>query len=319
MENKSNAFLAGVFTIGLAVLVLFALFWFGTDHTERVPYDLVTRSTVTGLGPQADVKYRGLTVGRVESIRFDASVPGQIIVRISVDKEAPITRTTYATLGLQGVTGIAYVQLDDTAAQEGSTAPSPPLETSPRAVARIQMRPGFFEELERRGDSLLTQVESLMASLNDMFQGENRRELMTTIRSIKEGVDDYARVARALEPAARQLPQVTANLNATLKSTQQLTRELGSPDGTLMRTVDGVGQQLRAAAGSVEHAANNLNDQTLPQLNGLARDARQTVRSLDRAAGQFNERPQSVLFGGSATPPGPGEDGYSAPSAGTAP
>lgn len=315
MENKSNAFLAGVFTIGLAVLVLFSLFWFSTDHTERVPYDLVTRSTVNGLGPQADVKYRGLTVGKVESIRFDATVPGQIIVRISVDRDAPITRTTYATLGLQGVTGLAYVQLDDTAAQEGSTAASPPLASSPRAVARITMRPGFFEELERRGDSLLTQVETMMTSLNDMFQGENRRELMTTIRSIKEGVDDYARVARALEPAARQLPQVTANLNATLQSTQRLAQELGSRDGTLLRTVDSVGRQLNDAAGSVQQAADQLQTQTLPQINGLARDARQTVRTLDRTAGQFNDRPQSVLFGGSATPPGPGEDGFAAPAA----
>jgi hypothetical protein len=83
MENKSNAFLAGVFTIGLAVLVLFSLFWFSSDHAVRVPYDLITRSTVNGLGPQADVKYRGLDVGKVVSIKFDPQVPGQIIVRIN--------------------------------------------------------------------------------------------------------------------------------------------------------------------------------------------------------------------------------------------
>jgi phospholipid/cholesterol/gamma-HCH transport system substrate-binding protein len=113
MENKSNAFLAGVFTIGLAILVSVSLFWFSSDHAVRVPYDLITRSTVNGLGPQADVKYRGLEVGKVVSIKFDPQVPGQIIVRISVNHDTPITRTTYATLGFQGVTGIAYVQLDD--------------------------------------------------------------------------------------------------------------------------------------------------------------------------------------------------------------
>jgi phospholipid/cholesterol/gamma-HCH transport system substrate-binding protein len=313
MENKSNAFLAGVFTIGLIVLTAVAIFWFSTDHTERVPFDLVTRSTVNGLGPQADVKYRGLDVGKVVSIRFDPSVPGQIIVRISVDKNAPITRTTYATLGFQGVTGIAYVQLDDTAAQEGSNAPSPPLVTSERAVAQITMRPGLLEQLERRGDTLLTQAEMLLTSINDMFQGENRREVMTTIRSIKEVADDYGRLARRLEPAVRDLPQVTANLNATLTSTRRLAQELGSPNGTLLRTVDNVGNDLQSAAQSVQTAAGSLGDDTLPQINGLTRDARQTVRSLDRAASQFNDRPQSVLFGGSPTPPGPGEPGFSAP------
>ncbi|MBY4896767.1 MlaD family protein [Cupriavidus sp. AU9028] len=314
MENKSNAFLAGVFTIGLAVLVLFALFWFGTDHTEREPYDLVTRSTVTGLGPQADVKYRGLTVGRVETIRFDPTLPGQIIVRIMVDKDAPITRTTYATLGFQGVTGIAYIQLDDTAAQDGSNAASPPLETSPKAVARIAMRPGFFEELERRGDSLLSQVESLMVSLNETFQGDNRRELIATVRAMHEALDAYTRVAEGIEPAARQLPQITANLNKTLASVERLTHELARPNGALLGTVDEVGAQLRDTAVSLRQTTERLNNETLPQIDGLTRDARQTVRSFDRAAGQFSDNPRSVLFGGSATPPGPGEAGFAAPA-----
>ncbi|CAJ91284.1 MCE family protein [Cupriavidus necator H16] len=312
MENKSHAFLAGVFTIGLAVLVLFAIFWFSTDHAVRVPYDLITRSTVNGLQPQGDVKYRGLAVGKVESIKFDPQVPGQIIVRVNVNKDTPITRTTYGTLGFQGVTGIAYVQLDDSATHDGTTA-SPPLPTSPKAVARIAMRPGFFEELEKRGDSLLTQVETMMASLNDMFQGANRAELMAAIRSVRKTAEDYSRLSDSLGPAANRLPKVTENLNATLESTRRLTQELANPNGTVMRTVDSVGRDLQGAASSVQSAAGTFSEETLPQLNGLARDARQTARTFERAAGQFNESPSSVLFGAPAPAPGPGEPGFSAP------
>ncbi|MFS8972929.1 MlaD family protein [Cupriavidus necator] len=312
MENKSHAFLAGVFTIGLAVLVLFAIFWFSTDHAVRVPYDLITRSTVNGLGPQADVKYRGLAVGKVESIKFDPQVPGQIIVRITVNKETPITRTTYATLGFQGVTGIAYVQLDDSAAHDGA-ATSPPLATSPKAVARIAMRPGFFEELEKRGDTLLTQAETLMSSLNDMFQSANRAELMAAIRSVRKTAEDYSQLSASLSPAANRLPRVAENLNATLESTRRLTQELANPNGTVMRTVDSVGRDLQGASASVQSAAGTFSQETLPQLNGLARDARQTARTFERAAGQFNESPTSVLFGAPTPTPGPGEPGFSAP------
>lgn len=312
MENKSHAFFAGVFTIGLAVLVLFAIFWFSTDHAVRVPYDLITRSTVNGLGPQADVKYRGLAVGKVESIKFDPQVPGQIIVRITVNKETPITRTTYATLGFQGVTGIAYVQLDDSAAYDGA-ATSPPLATSPKAVARIAMRPGFFEELEKRGDTLLTQAETLMSSLNDMFQSANRAELMAAIRSVRKTAEDYSQLSASLSPAANRLPRVAENLNATLESTRRLTQELANPNGTVMRTVDSVGRDLQGASASVQSAAGTFSQETLPQLNGLARDARQTARTFERAAGQFNESPTSVLFGAPTPTPGPGEPGFSAP------
>lgn len=312
MENKSHAFFAGLFTIGLAVLVLFAIFWFSSDHAVRVPYDLITRSTVNGLGPQADVKYRGLEVGKVVSIRFDPQVPGQIIVRVSVNQDTPITRTTYATLGFQGVTGIAYVQLDDTAAEEG-TVTSPPLHTSPKAVARIAMRPGFFEELEKRGDSLLTQVETIMTSLNDMFQTGNRAELMAAIRSIHKTGEDYSRLSASLAPAAAKLPQVAENLNVTLQSTRRLTQELANPNGTVLRTVDTVGHDLQGAAESIQSAAGTLSQETLPQVNGLARDARQTARTFERAAGQISDSPNSLLFGSPTPVPGPGEPGFSAP------
>jgi len=312
MENKSNAFLAGVFTIGLTVMVLFALFWFSSDHTVRVPYDLITRSTINGLNPQADVKYRGLAVGKVASIRFDPQVPGQIIVRVNVNRDTPITRTTYATLGFQGVTGIAYVQLDDAAvSQEGGG--SSPLHSSAREVARIPMRAGFLEQLEKRGDSLVTEVETLMSSLNDMFQGGNRADLMDTIRSVHETSEHYRKLADTLQPAVTQLPRVTANLNATLDSTRRLAEELGKPDGTVMRTVDNVGRDLQAATGSIESAAGTLSQETLPQVNSLARETRQTVRSIGTAANQFSDNPNSLLFGTSSPPPGPGEPGFRAP------
>ncbi|MEN7528001.1 MlaD family protein [Cupriavidus sp. DL-D2] len=313
MENKSNAFLAGVFTIGLAILVLFALFWFSSDHAVRVPYDLITRSTVNGLGPQADVKYRGLDVGKVVSIKFDPQVPGQIIVRITVNQDTPITRTTYATLGFQGVTGIAYVQLDDTAREEGASTNSPRLPTSAREPARIVMRPGFFEELEKRGDSLLTQTESLMASLNEMFQTTNRDELMSAINSVHQTAEDYSKLAKSLQPAVNQLPKAVENLNATLASTRRLADDLANPNGTVMSTVNRVGENMQGAADSVQKAAGIFTQETLPQLNGLARDARQTARSIDRAAGQFNDQPSSVLFGGPSPTAGPGEPGFQAP------
>ncbi|ABF06956.1 phospholipid/cholesterol/gamma-HCH transport system substrate-binding protein [Cupriavidus metallidurans] len=313
MENKSNAFLAGVFTIGLAILVSVSLFWFSSDHTVRVPYDLITRSTVNGLGPQADVKYRGLEVGKVLSIKFDPQVPGQIIVRISINHDTPITRTTYATLGFQGVTGIAYVQLDDSERTEGDTSSSPRLTTSAREPARIVMRPGFFEELEKRGDSLLTQAETLMASLDSMFQPANRDELMAAIRAVHKTADDYSHLKSTLQPAAEKLPKAVDNLNAALVSTKRLTDEIGNPDGTVMRTVNRVGNDLQVAADSVQSTTTIVNQETLPQINGLARESRQAVRSIDRAASQFNDKPSSVLFGGPSPTPGPGEPGFQAP------
>ncbi len=70
MENKSHAFMAGLFTLVLLAAVAASVYWFNRDNRERVPYDLVAHTNVTGLNPESAVRYRGLAVGKVESINI---------------------------------------------------------------------------------------------------------------------------------------------------------------------------------------------------------------------------------------------------------
>ncbi len=316
MENKAHAFLAGLFTIGLVIFIGLAVMWFNRDQTVRVPYDVVTRSTVNGLNPQAAVKYRGLDVGKVDTIRFDDKVPGQIIVRVLVDKDAPITTTTYGRLAYQGVTGLAYVQLDDRGYDNGKVATRPThLATSAKAPARIRMEAGFLDELDKRGDQMLSKLDQTLNSLSIMFDDEHRQQITNSMQSFQKTMDAYATLAQQAEPTLRKLPQLTDNLDATLVSTRKLTQSLSDPTGPLMTTLSGAGSDLTTATQSMQSAANVLTYETLPQLNGFAREARQAVRGFDHAVTSFNARPQSVLFGPTPGVPGPGETGFTAPSA----
>ncbi|MES2858108.1 MAG: MlaD family protein, partial [Pseudomonadota bacterium] len=153
MENRSHALMTGFFTIILLVAAVLFGVWFNRDRVEREPYLLATTMSVPGLNPQAAVRYRGLEVGKVDAIDFDPKVTGQILVHLSVDKGTPVTETTYASLGYQGVTGIAYVQLDDE--KTGSRL----LATNPDNPSRIPLRPGLFDQLEKRGKKILDQAE----------------------------------------------------------------------------------------------------------------------------------------------------------------
>ncbi|AXV82756.1 MlaD family protein [Ralstonia solanacearum] len=320
MENRAHAFLAGLFTIGLVIFIALAVVWFNRDQTVRVPYEVVTRSTVNGLSPQASVKYRGLDVGKVDTIRFDDKVPGQIVVRVLVDKDAPITTTTYGRLAYQGVTGLAYVQLDDRGYDGGRRAASPTrLETSDKHPARIAMEAGFLDELDKRGDQMLTKLDQALSSLSALFDDEHRQALMAAMRSFQGTMDSYNALARQAEPTVRKLPQIADNLDATLAATRRLSQSLSDPKGPLMGTLANAGSDLSSASQSMQAATNVLTYETLPQLNGFAREARQAVRSFDHAVTDFNTRPQSVLFGPAPAAPGPGETGFTAPSVSAAP
>lgn len=56
MESKSHALIAGVFTIGLAILASLLALWLGKDDIQRTPYTIATPLKVSGLNIQADRK-----------------------------------------------------------------------------------------------------------------------------------------------------------------------------------------------------------------------------------------------------------------------
>ncbi|HEX7681982.1 MAG TPA: MlaD family protein [Trinickia sp.] len=316
MENKSHAFWAGLFTIGLGFAIAFVVFWFNFDRTVRVPYDLISHTNVTGLSTDADVRYRGLAVGKVQWIRFDRAHPGTIVIRILVDKNAPITRSTFGSLGLQGVTGIAFVQLDDTGADLN------PVPTSTEHVAQLPMRPGLLDQLQQRGDALLDELQTVVVRADAMLSDQNRTQLLAAAASLQHAADAVTTLAQAAAPVASQLPDTMNALTRTLASTNALVTTLSSPHGPLVSNLNKIGAAADRADGalatmnaSLQDMSTRLDYETLPRVNALATDVSGAARAFDRAANAFSTNPTSVLFGVARAQPGPGEPGFAWPRA----
>jgi phospholipid/cholesterol/gamma-HCH transport system substrate-binding protein len=319
MENKSHAFWAGLFTIGLIFAVGLAVYWFTLDRSVRVPYDLIARTSVSGLSADADVRYRGLEVGKVQSVRFDQAHPGQIAIRILVDKRTPITHSTYGSLGLQGVTGIAYIQLDDTGRDLTR------LSSSPEHVAQLPMHPGLLEQLQARGGVLLSEVESVAEHANNMLSDDTREQLMATAASLQRTADAVTKLVQQAGPSVAQLPGTLAELQRTLKSTNALVTNLNAQSGPLTTNLDRIGGAADRAGVAVtqmdaalQTLSTTLTYETLPRLYSLETEASGAARSVNRAANVLSTSPTSVLFGVARAAPGPGEPGFTWPSPGVA-
>jgi phospholipid/cholesterol/gamma-HCH transport system substrate-binding protein len=303
MENKAHALMAGLFIIALLIAAVFIGVWLNRDQVEWVPYQIATKLSIPGLNPQAAVRYRGFDVGKVDEISFDPNTVGQILVHISVRPDTPITQSTFATLGYQGVTGIAYVQLDD----DGSRPVK--LHSSRQQIARIEMRPSLFDQLQSRGLAILQQTEEVAKHINHLLEPGNQKAILAAFDNVSKAATEIETFPRQLQPTLARLPALTAqvqqalgSLNTLSKDVSALTTGLQAPNGPLT-SITNTAERLGSVADRLEH-------DTLP----LANDARSSIRAFNRTLDNFSERPQSVLFGSPRTAPGPGEPGFAAPS-----
>ena len=318
MENRSHALMTGFFTIALLIAAVLAGLWFNRDRTERVPYVIATTESIPGLNPQATVRYRGLEVGRVDDINFNPGVAGQIVIRLSVDPETPMTKSTFATLGYQGVTGIAFIQLDD------EKTGSPLMPSDPQHLARIPLRSGLLDQLEKRGLVILEKTDQITTKVNELLSDKNQQAIIGAFEKVGKTADAYAELPKQLEPTLKRMPELTAKVEKSLdsfnelsssatkmtKNIDQLASSLQAPDGPIKKltsTIDRVG-------GTLEDVTSDLTLETLPHVVSMTDEARTSLRAVKRTANSLSDRPQGLIFGNSPATPGPGEPGFVAPA-----
>lgn len=318
MENKSHAIAAGVFVLCLVIALAVAAVWLTRDHGTYETYELSTPQAVTGLQPQATVRYKGVGVGRVSYIGFDPAVQGNILIRLLVNSDTPLMNTTYATLGYQGVTGLAYIDLDD--------APTPlkDLGVTSRGYKRLAMRPSNLSQLAAMGPELFGEVRDTLTRVKTLLSEENQHVLVNTVAQIGQVAQETSALAKKLNtswgdeisPAIVQLSgDVQRNMDA-LQKTAQSVSEMSLAIAAVAKQVGNKGgalDQINTTAQSFEGVANELSASTLPRFQTTLDSVRSAMSEVQQLANGLSDSPQAFILGPNVGQPGPGEPGFVAP------
>jgi phospholipid/cholesterol/gamma-HCH transport system substrate-binding protein len=316
MENKAHAMAAGIFVVVATVLLIALAAWLTRDTGQRDAYEISTREAVTGLQPQAAVRYRGVDVGKVASIGFDPKAQGNVLMRLEVDHAAPVTKDTFATLSYQGVTGLAYVQLDD------SGTPAPRLVPDEAHPPRIPLRPGLLSKLATRGEAILDEVEQATKRVNQLLGDDNQRRVAGALDKLSTAAESAGQLTQRLDATvAKRLDPALAEATTTMRSVKKSADEIGHTAADFGQTArrlndkDGPIERLATGSQSLSHAADSFNEATLPRINRVTEETSRAVRRLGRTATAIGENPQSLIYGSGRIAPGPGESGFAQPEA----
>jgi phospholipid/cholesterol/gamma-HCH transport system substrate-binding protein len=308
MENKAHAMAAGAFVLVVSALLALLSVWLVRDKTQRDMYEMSTSEIISGLQPQAAVNFRGVPVGKVEFIGFDSKIKGNVLVRVSIDRAAPVTQSVFAVLASQGVTGLGFIQLDDTGESKERLAvndDNPP---------RIPLKTGGVDKLLKQSEVIFKQVELASVQLNKLLSDDNQKIITGAATQLGDAAGSINRLVKSMEPTLATLPALSRDGSAAMQSVKTATDEFGVTAKRLNEK-GGPLDKLSEGGSALAAGVETFSAATLPKLGEVADETARAMRQLRRTVSAVDDNPQSLIFGNGTPAPGPGEPGFSATGA----
>jgi phospholipid/cholesterol/gamma-HCH transport system substrate-binding protein len=305
METRANYLLIGVVTIA----VIAAIFWFvlwtlkGELDQQYSYYDIVFEDSVAGLNTAGDVLFQGINVGQVTDIRVDHDDPSRVrvTVRIQMRDDFVIRETSEATLQMQGITGVAFVQIVGGGA-DGAPLPRVSDPDEPRPM--IPSRRSYIQELFESAPEVMAEALETLDAVQAILSEENQqsitgiladaRALTSTIASRDE---EIGQTIDSLSAFADSLGQTSDTLVAMSDDFHEAVLSINEAAESYTILAQDADRFLRRNEDSVEA----FTQQGLAQFGYMIVEARQLISTLDRVAQRFESDPSGFLFGGGTT------------------
>ena len=168
MEKEANYFTVGVFvSLTLLALVGFTIWLAGVhDFARYNRYTIYFTDSVSGLDEEATVKYKGVDVGKIETMRLSPDRSDLIKVDVKVKEDTPVRAGTVATIELQGITGQNFIDL--------ATAPAdknPPERVEGEKYPVLNGTGSKFAKIFDQVPQVTNQVRTTLSGIDDVSRG----------------------------------------------------------------------------------------------------------------------------------------------------
>ena len=300
MEREANYTVVGAFVLLIATMAGLFVYWYAgaSDARDYQRYEIYFEGSVSGLNRGSTVRYLGVEVGRVFAIRIDKRASDRVQVIADIDSTTPISRSTLASLSMQGVTGLLYIDLLANSASRRSMA-SVPSEKYP-----------VIDSVQSNFDRLLSSLPDLVGRATVVVDRAARVLSDENIMAFSKTMDNIEKSSATLPGAMRDAAVVIADLKATLADV----RVAASGARQFMETS---GPDLSAAAGRIRAISENLAKTTanldrlmtdhredlglflrdsLPEIERLLRDSRSAAQEFRELSRSLKADPSQLLY-----------------------
>lgn len=286
METKANYVLIGAFVLLAAgALALFTLWIAGNPFSRSYKdFDVVFNGPVNGLSEGGEVRFNGIKVGEVTSLRLDRMDPNRVIAHVRVEAQTPVRTDSIAQLNFQGITGVTFIQI------LAGTPNAPLLLATNGETPQIPTSRTLVDELFQGGQDLLGVSGDTIKKINEMLSDENLAHFTSTLAGIDRAVNKIAEDKGIIDEATQALANINtaaAALGSAASSVDAAASSISRDFTALQTDVSGVIDKLdptldeaRAAMANVNSAVEQINTELTPA-------ATRALRSVGNTASDF--------------------------------
>jgi phospholipid/cholesterol/gamma-HCH transport system substrate-binding protein len=300
MDRDANYAAVGAFVLLVIAMAVSFVLWYTNQENKHIylRYEIYFPGTVSGLTPGSPVRYLGVDVGKVARILIDPQQRNRVLVIADIDATAPIDGRTRASLSLQGITGLLFIDLK----QDGkATVPGELAEGLHYPV--IRSVPSDFDVLWSSLPALATHLVELVDRIDQVFSDENVRSfkatldnarlaserLPGTLRAAQDLLADARNAAQEVKGAAADLREIEAHAGPDLESAVANMRHVSD---NLAKTSD----LLEHFVADNEPVVSRFTQQSLPELEQLLRESRQAARDFRDLSRSLKQNPSQLIY-----------------------
>jgi len=235
-------------------------------------------------------------------IRIKPDDPSKVAVRIEVSEEPVLRDGDVAELSLQGITGLAFINI------AGATAASAPLTSSPDTVAVLPSKASSIDQLLQGAPDLLASANQVANRLEEILGAENQTRISAILGDVQNltttlgtSAPSVNRIVDSVDQTTANLARISTSVESLVPGMQQLIVNLNSGVERFDALMDRAETLTAGASTTLDEANSTLTslstsaNTTLASVSGSFQVASDAVSDLTARASEVMTRAEGTL------------------------
>jgi phospholipid/cholesterol/gamma-HCH transport system substrate-binding protein len=300
MFKGDRNFAVGLFvSVSLALLIFFVIWLTGRTGVEELKrFSLMFHKDVSGLSVGGPVKYMGMSIGSVVQMNLNKVDGIRVQVDIDVLESTPVDQGTFASLALQGITGVAVVNL---ATEPGKHLP---LEIpAGMDYPVIPVRIVGFSAIMANAPEIMAKLNDLLTQAGQILGEENQGAIASTLNNIDKLTTSLAEERETIAAIPGKLNLAISDIQATVRQLQDTMTQLTPGISSTIENVNRSSENLASLTSRLDTMLRNHEDdlgqfmeEGLAAVPALMKQTRESLRELEKLVQELQHDPSQLIY-----------------------